>query len=94
MNDVTEHELAAATDDVNQARAVEVEHNQIVTVNGQILEHDAEIAQNEANIEGWLDAIKAARKDTRRRQRLQDKLRERRAIFAEAEFRLRQTEQP
>lgn len=97
MNDVDttqSTELAAEADRINGARAGEIEEHRIATTNDQISEHEAEIQAAEAAIEHYQDEIKRLRKDIRRRQRAQDKLRQRRAIFADAAHALRMTEYP
>lgn len=87
-------DIGKEVDQINAGRAVEIEGSNIATVNDQILEHDASIAQNDADIDACRDRIRACQKDTKRRERLKERLRQRREIFRRAEFELRTTEQP
>ena len=87
-------DLGDAIDLINGERAVEIEEHQIQSLNDQVREHEHGILENEAAIEQYQDAIKARRKDNKRRQRLLDNIRARRTAHADAAFRLRMLEQP
>lgn len=87
-------ELAKAIAAQNLDRVVEVEEANIATVNDQILEHEAAMAQNRIDIESLRQAIRTRREDTARRKAEQRILRQRRKIFTRAAFALREVSQP
>lgn len=87
-------ELTKAADDINTARTGELQNHQVATINEQILEHDMQIAANDEAVELMQAQIAARRKDTKKRERAQIKLRQQRDIFARAAFELRQVNMP
>lgn len=70
------------------------ENQQVLTVNEQILEHEAAIEDKEGQIETMLNLVKGLRKAVRKHRADQDKLRKKREVFARAAFDLRQVDQP
>ncbi len=87
---MTDTDLAHATDQINAARTGAIQEHQILTINDQIVEHDMAIAANEESIEAMQNQIKVLRRDTKRREKAQTKLRTQRDIFARAAFELKQ----
>lgn len=91
---MTDTDLAKATDDINASRTGALQEHQILTINDQIVEHDNEIAGAEQAIEAMQDQIKKLRRDIKRREKDQAKLRLQRDIFARAAFELKQVGMP
>ncbi len=91
---MTDTDLAKATDTINAGRAGALQEHQILTINGQILDHDMEIEANERAIDAMREQIKLRQRDTKKREREQVKLRLQRDIFARAAFELKQVGQP
>lgn len=86
--------IEKATDEINQARTGELQNHQVSTINEQIVEHDMEIAADENAIDVMQNRIKELRRDIKRRERAQAKLRQQRDIFARAAFELKQVGMP
>lgn len=91
---MTDTDLTKATDTINSARTGAIQEHQILTINDQIVEHDNEIAGAESAIDAMTDQIKKLRRDIKRREREQAKLRLQREIFARAAFELKQVGMP
>ena len=87
---MTDTDLAHATDQINAARTGAIQEHQILTINGQILEHGMEIEANERAIDAMREQITLRQRDTKKRERDQAKLRQQRDIFARAAFELKQ----
>jgi phage shock protein A len=92
MTDNTD--LTQATDTINAARTGAIQEHQILTINDQIVGHDNEIAAAEQAIDAMQDQIKKLRRDIKRREKEQVKLRLQRDIFARAAFELKQVGMP
>lgn len=87
-------ELAGAAGQINVARHVEIEQNNIETINDQIRGLDARNAWLEENIEACQDTVRDNRKEIKRNLRQQDRLRLQRDIFEESAMRLRRANHP
>lgn len=86
-------DLAAATDTLNAATAIEREASAYATVNQQIRELENSILNHSTRIEEHQASIRHERKAIRHERDDLKRLRARRAVFARAEFQLRRIEQ-
>lgn len=87
-------ELAKATAAVNVARHVEIEENNVASINDMIVELDLRNAELETNIERCQDTMRANRKEIRHNVKRQERLRLQRDIFEESAMRLRKANHP
>lgn len=87
-------ELAGATAAINIARHVEIEEDNIASINDQIRELETDCDRLDSEIERCMDFIRSSKKTIRRHRRTQERLRLQRDIFEESALRLRKANHP